>query len=120
MSQDTLLAAIAQLINTLNNNNNQGLNNNNNRQNRPVDVPKISIQIPTFRGDPQENVTAWLLQVETVFDAQGIPANQTDTRINYAATGMKDAALSWWLQRKTNNNGAHNLANWAAFKTTIT
>jgi hypothetical protein len=96
MAQEQLLTAIAHLIQTLNNNN-QGINNNNVINNQQgVNASKISIQIPIFRGDPRESVTAWLLQVETVFDAQGIPADQTDIRINYATTGMRDAALSWW------------------------
>jgi len=39
------------------------------QQNTPT---KLSVQIPTFRGEPKENVVAWLLQMQTVFRAQGI------------------------------------------------
>ncbi|CAG8819949.1 13550_t:CDS:2, partial [Racocetra persica] len=69
-----LLAAITQLIQTQ-----QGLadtinmggnaNINANTQNVPNNnannnVSKISIRIPTYRGEPKENVVAWLLQVQ--------------------------------------------------------
>ncbi|CAG8809135.1 17792_t:CDS:1, partial [Racocetra fulgida] len=53
-------------------------NNNNN-------IPKISIRIPNYKGKLQENVVAWLLQIQSIFCIQGI--NGDDTQIHYAATG---------------------------------
>ena len=54
-------------------------------------VPRIAVQIPIFKGEPRENVSAWLMQVETIFAAQGI--DDAATRCYYASTGMKEAAL---------------------------
>src|SRR5436189_28002 len=34
--------------------------------------PKISVKIPSYKGEPKENIVAWLLRVQTVFKAQGI------------------------------------------------
>ena len=33
-------------------------------------APKISIKVPTFKGDPKENAKAWILQCHTVFEAK--------------------------------------------------
>ena len=62
-------------------------------------TPKISIHLLTFRGEPQENATSWLLQVRNIFCAQGI--NDSPTRIYYAGTGLQGAALHWYLQKST-------------------
>jgi hypothetical protein len=81
--------------------------------------PRIAVQIPIFKGEPKENVSAWLMQVETIFAAQGI--NDAATRCYYASTGMKEAALHWYLARMTahgNNNGVP-WTNWNAFKTAV-
>ena len=59
--------------------------------------PKISVSIPTFRGEPNENANSWLLQVRNIFLAQGIKDNHT--RIYYAGTGLQGAALHWYLQK---------------------
>ena len=56
-----------------------------------VPTPKISVKIPTFKGAPKENVMLWMLQVQNLFNAQGIVDEQT--RIHYAATGFEGAAL---------------------------
>jgi hypothetical protein len=58
-------------------------------------TPKISVKIPTFKGAPKENVMLWMLQVQNLFNAQGIVNEQT--RIHYAATGFEGAALHWYL-----------------------
>jgi hypothetical protein len=76
--------------------------------------------MPLFYGKNNENVTSWLTHVEMVFNAQGIQANQTNDRIHYAATGFRDAALAWWQTHLNANNNAHNQADWATFKTTVT
>ena len=33
---------------------------------------KIGVKIPTFKGEPNENIVAWLLQIQTIFLAQGL------------------------------------------------
>ncbi|RHZ50771.1 hypothetical protein Glove_492g11 [Diversispora epigaea] len=84
---------------------------NNQQQNQPAqnqpgpaaNTLKISVQIPTFRGDPRENVSAWLMQVQTIFEAQQI--NDATMRYQYASTGMKGVAMHWYLARiRTYNN----------------
>ena len=64
--------------------------------------PKISVQIPSFKEEPGENVVAWLLQVITIFAAQEI--NDEQTKIYYASTGLKEGALHWYLSRTLANN----------------
>lgn len=81
--------------------------------------PRIAVQIPIFKGEPRENVAAWLMQVGTIFAAQGI--DDTATRCYYASTGMKEAALHWYLARMTEhgNNTGVPWGNWNDFKTAV-
>lgn len=51
--------------------------------------------MPHFFGKPQENVHAWLIQVEMTFHEQEIAEMATNGRIYYAPTGSRDAALMW-------------------------
>ena len=78
-----------------------------------ANIPKISVRIPTFKGAPKDNVIIWMLQVQNLFNAQGIV--DEPTRIYYAATGFEDAALHWYLNRiaAAGNNVA--FADWTAF-----
>src|SRR5271154_4565963 len=64
-------------------------NNNNN--------PKISVRIPTFKGAPKDNVMTWMLQVQNLFNAQGVEDDQK--KIYYATTGFEKAALHWYLNK---------------------
>src|SRR6185369_17814013 len=73
----------------------QALGQQQNVGNASTSTAKIAVQIPAFRGEPKENVVAWLLQVLTIFRAQGV---------NYATTGLKDAALHWYLNKVVGNN----------------
>ena len=61
-----------------------------------VSSPKISVKIPTFKGEPGENVELWLRQIKNIMYAQGV--KDEGTMIHYAATGFKDAALHWFCQ----------------------
>jgi len=81
--------------------------------------PRIAVQIPIFKGETKENVAAWLIQAETIFAAQGI--NDTAIRCYYASTGMKEAALHWYLARMTEhgNNAGVPWNDWNAFKTAV-
>jgi|SRR5947208_12338121 len=56
----------------------------------------------TNKREPKENVVAWLLQVLTIFRAQGV-TNEA-MQVNYATTGLKDAALHWYLNKMVENN----------------
>src|SRR5688500_15141738 len=62
-----------------------------------LNIPKISVKIPTYKGEPKENVAAWLLQCQSIFQAQGMTDGQV--RINYASTGLEGAALHWYLNK---------------------
>jgi hypothetical protein len=81
-----------------------------------VSSPKISIQIPTYKGEPNENVVVWLRQVKNIFHAQGI--KEEGTMIHYAATGLKDAALHWFVNKIKNTIGTGTAAftDWANFE----
>jgi hypothetical protein len=81
--------------------------------------PRINVPIPVYRGETKENVAAWLMQVETIFNAQQI--NDAAIRCYYASTGMKGAALHWYLQQMTiHGNIGVPWADWNAFKTAVT
>ena len=34
--------------------------------------PYLSIKLPTYSGEPTENILVWIMQVKTIFAAQGI------------------------------------------------
>src|SRR6185369_149476 len=76
--------------------------------------PKIAVKIPTYKGEAKENVAAWLLQCQSIFQAQNLTDNQI--RINYASTGLEGAALHWYLN-KVSAAGANNaFASWDDFE----
>src|SRR5271155_4397235 len=84
------------------------VNNNNN--------PKISVRIPTFKGAPKDNVMTWMLQVQNLFNAQGIEDEQK--KIYYAATGFEEAALHWYLNNVATAKAEkeeHAFVDWANF-----
>ena len=62
-----------------------------------VSTPKISVKIPTYKGEPGENVVVWLRQVKNLFHAQGL--KDEGIIIHYAATGLEDAALHWFVNK---------------------
>src|SRR6185369_9775869 len=73
--------------------NNNQLQQQPNQQASAVNIPRIAVQIPIFKGDPRENVSASLMQVQTIFETQGI--DLVTIRCQYASTGMKGAAIHW-------------------------
>jgi len=75
--------------------------------------PKISVKIPSYKGEPKENIVAWLLQVQTVFKAQGITNDAA--RINYAATGLEAAALHWYLNKVVAAGNEAPFDDWDTF-----
>ena len=81
--------------------------------------PKISIKIPIFKGEPNENVHAWLLQCHTIFEAQEI--NSSQSRIRYAATGLEGAALQWYLNKvaHASDEEKNAFAGWETFQKEI-
>src|SRR6185369_8311332 len=81
--------------------------------NASTSTAKIAVQIPAFRGEPKENVVAWLLQVLTIFRAQGI--TNESMQVNYATTGLKDAALHWYLNKVVGNNNVPPYNTWMEF-----
>ena len=95
----------------------QALGQQQQQQQNAGSTSRISVKIPSYKGEPKENVVAWLLQVQTIFQAQGI--NGDTTQINYAATGLEAAALHWYLNRVMAAGDQAPFANWDAFATAI-
>lgn len=54
-----------------------------------------------------------------VYVTSGIDNNQQDTRIYYAATGFREAALAWWQTHLGVNNNAHGQQDWTAFRNLV-
>jgi retrotransposon gag protein len=77
-----------------------------------ANAPKISIKIPTYKGEPNENVVVWLRQVKNIFHAQGI--KDEGNMIHYAATGLEDAALHWFVNKVKDTTGPA-FTDWANF-----
>lgn len=101
---NNLITAIGQLVTAMGTNNQGG--------NAAV-APRHMNQIPLFHGRINESVCTWQLQLENLFVIQGITDGAI--KIRYAVMGFKDAALSWWLQKKISagNNEPYN--GWATF-----
>jgi len=76
-------------------------------------VPKISIKIPEYKGETNENVVVWLRQVKNIFHAQGI--KDEGIMVHYAATGFKEAALHWFVN-KVNSSQTDPFPDWDTFK----
>ncbi len=76
--------------------------------------PKISIKIPTYKGEPNENVVVWTRQVKNIFHAQNI--KDEGTMIHYAATGLEDAALHWFVNKvKDTSTSGPAFSSWNNF-----
>ena len=54
-------------------------------------MPKISVKIPNYSGEPGKNVIVWLRQMKNIFYAQDL--KDEAKMIHYAATGFEGAAL---------------------------
>lgn len=61
----------------------------------------LPVTIPSYYGHPNENVNAWFVSLETIFATRTI--EEVATRIQYAATGMKNATGAWWMTKITTN-----------------
>ena len=60
-------------------------------------APRLNVKLPTYRGDPEENIYIWCLQLGSIFNAQGI--DDATTQINYASTALEGGALHWYLNQ---------------------
>jgi hypothetical protein len=80
-------------------------------------TPKISVKIPTYKGESNENIVVWLLRVQSLFAAQGI--TDDGTQIYYASTGLEDAAMHWYLNKITAAGNDAAFAVWNTFATEI-
>jgi hypothetical protein len=105
-----LINALAQLTQALGQQQQQ-------QQNPPATTPKISVQIPPFKGESKENVVAWLLQAQNVLRTKGIMDEAT--QVNYATTRLKDAALHWYLNKVVGNNNTPPYITWTTFATAV-
>src|SRR5215213_3384624 len=113
MSTENLISAIAQLVQSQQQlTQTLGQQQNATPQNTGT-APKIAVQIPPFKGEPKENVVAWLLQAQNVLRTQGI--TDEAIQVNYATTGFKDAALHWYLNKEVGNNNTPPYSTWTTF-----
>src|SRR6185369_8036292 len=87
------------------------------QQQTTTNAAKISVRIPTFKGEPRENVVAWILQVRTVSHAQNI--TDEAMMVHYATTGLEGAALHWYLNKVIGNNNTTPYTTWNAFATAL-
>ena len=60
-------------------------------------APRISIKLPTYKGEPKENILVWLLQIQNIFETQGVTTDKA--KMHYAATALEDGALHWYLNK---------------------
>ena len=67
------------------------------------DLPKISLRIPSFKGEAGENVVVWLRQTKNILRAQKV--TDESIMIHYAATGFEDAALHWFVNKVKDTTG---------------
>ena len=58
----------------------------------PANKPKISVKLPTYSGELNENIFLWCKQLQTVFKAQGI--EDAETEIYYASTVLTGGAYT--------------------------
>jgi len=79
----------------------------------PANKPKISVKLPTYSGELNENVFMWCKQLQTVFKAQGI--EDAETEIYYASTALTDGALHWYLNQQKEDGGLP-WENWKEFE----
>jgi len=83
----------------------------------PVSIPRISVKLPVYKGEPKENILVWLLQIENVLETQGVVAEEA--KIQYAATALEDRALQWYLNKIKATQGHTPYDSWDAFVTAI-
>ena len=84
--------------------------------------PRLSTKLPTYRGEPSENIQMWSLQCSTIFAAQAITNDATC--IHYASTTLKDGALHWYLNKVTTHqsqagNKTMSYTTWDDFVTAL-
>jgi len=102
---NTLVQALTGLTAQLNNN-------------TPAPTPTLPVTIPLFYGCPHENVNSWFISLENIFTTRAIVEDVP--RIRYAATGMKDAAASWWMNKLIAEPDITQIwNNWDAFKISV-
>jgi hypothetical protein len=78
------------------------LTGNNQDSTTPSSKAKLNLPLPTFHGREHENVSTWAFQVKNIFDARNIPE---ETRLQYTANILQDAALQWYFNRAQKAEG---------------
>ena len=74
-----------------------------------MDTPKISIKLPTFKGEPNKNVDIWLRQIKNIFHAQKIKKEKT--MIHYTIIAFENAALHWFTNKVKDTGNTPAFAN---------
>ena len=104
---DQLINQLASLVTAISNQSTKSSNPT------PTPTPKINVKLPTYSGNPGENIWMWALQTKSIFMSQGI----TDefTRICYAVTALTDGAQHWFQNQCTANQGKCPWSTWDEF-----
>ncbi len=80
---------------------------------------KISVKLPLYSGEPDENIYLWCKQLQVIFMTQRV--EDEELQIYYASTAMEGAALHWFLN---NHIGMEDeklrWTSWDSFQQAIT
>lgn len=74
----------------------------------------MSVNIPIFYGQADENVEVWFLFLNTIFGACGLM--DSDTIIYYNGSGMCDSASMWWFNKIKGKQLSDHWASWKEFQ----
>ena len=83
----------------------------------PKPSSRLSVKLLTYSGEPNENVLVWIMQIKTIFQAQGIINEKI--QIQYTITFLIDAALHWYLNKIKVDDSIKPFENWQAFVTVL-
>jgi transposase InsO family protein len=70
----------------------------------------LPVKLPTFKGVPNENVDSWLFQIEEIFKARRVTADED--KLHYIAVLVEGCALQWYQ----NVCRKESLSSWNDFK----
>jgi hypothetical protein len=77
---------------------------------------RVKLSAPSnFTGARNANVDSWLFEVTQYLTLSGVVDEVS--RVKYAATYLKDAALTWWRGRSTEDDGITH--SWNLFETAL-
>ncbi|CAG8648700.1 6651_t:CDS:2, partial [Cetraspora pellucida] len=76
----------------------------------------LTVQLSVFHSKDDKNVLTWLLQVDLLFKARRV---EDEERLQYVITGLKDAALQWYLNQVQSHRDKTLFEDWTSFASGI-